>query len=53
MSDNTCTDCGHPIVWIDEDTERGGHAADEHPGLCCDCFDEGLGVPGLQRTRPR
>ena len=42
-----CSDCGLPI---------GGLLPEhnvEHPGICCDCFDERQGMPAEKRTRPR
>lgn len=42
----TCKDCGLPL-------EPKCMESGDHPGLCCDCFDEGWGMPATQRTRPR
>lgn len=42
----TCKDCGLPL-------ELKCMESGDHPGLCCDCFDEGWGMPATQRTRPR
>lgn len=41
-----CKRCQWPVT---PDPEH----ADEHPELCCDCFDESWGMPVTQRTNPR
>lgn len=46
-----CKNCEHLI-----DMEPGGgfdHHVEEHPDICCDCFDESLGMPEEYRSRPR
>lgn len=51
-----CKDCGLPLTIL-----AGPNAGQpltpehlrEHSGLCCDCFDEGFGLPAGQRTRSR
>lgn len=41
----TCEHCGETI--------HAEHAADEHPGRCCDCFDLSLGMPLEQLNAER
>ncbi len=61
--DGSCTDCGLPlegkecegetqsVLAADLETVVGRTAG--HPGICCDCYDEGFGMPVASRTRPR
>ena len=59
----TCNDCCLPLIWVDGGKIRGANCVreskdgkvqmDEHPGLCCDCYDERLGMPENCRSRPR
>lgn len=47
---------GQPVrLETPEGAEEGpyGDHNDEHPGLCCDCFDESFGMPPENRTWPR
>lgn len=62
---SVCSDCGFSLTyWVSSNGKRldsaegaaGGPFGDhneEHPGLCCDCFDESLGMEAEYRTWPR
>jgi hypothetical protein len=54
-----CNDCGldvpHDMVkrcWEPWTTAKKIYPG-THPGRCCDCFDEGWGMPPEFRSRPR
>lgn len=69
MTRHNCSDCGLPLTGkvCEESTNKAsrydddGNFIDEievaielgHPGICCDCFDEGWGMSEKYRTRPR
>jgi len=40
-----CPSCDQPM--------DSGHEEIEHGNLCCDCFDETVGMPAASRSRPR
>lgn len=45
-----CPDCTLPYL----DRKYTGYKPDsEHPDLCCNCFDEMLGMSPKRRSRPR
>ena len=48
MDDPMCKDCGLTLRSFGLD-----HHLEDHPWLCCDCFDEKLGMPESSRFRPR
>lgn len=57
-----CSDCGLPLngapcegEWQDVLNRNGlvVGKAPGHVGICCDCFDERLGMPSEKRLRPR
>jgi hypothetical protein len=53
----TCCDCGLDITpttithW--NDPVLSADLNELHRNRCCDCFDEKMGMPPEQRTRPR
>lgn len=44
MAMDLCSDCRYPLP---SDSHH------DHNGLCCDCFDESIGMPGDKRRVPR
>lgn len=46
VNDRVCGDCGISYY-------ISGTHAEEHPNLCCDCFDETVGVPESYRRNKR
>ncbi len=47
-----CSDCGLPLLRVCYTAEL---AREDHPGVCCDCFEEGWwgDQPEFKRERPR
>ncbi len=46
-----CKDCG--ILLTQEMKSHVQPRIDDHKDLCCDCFDETLGMPPEKRNTPR
>lgn len=46
MIEVECKDCTIKYEWK-------GWCATEHPNLCCDCYDEEMGMPESRRHKPR